>query len=63
MSSTDGYCTLVAFEDGELGTPYKDSEAENVVDSVTVMQTEEKVIYLSYFSSVSKVQAGFCEQF
>lgn len=24
ISSTDGYCTIVTFSDGELGTPYKD---------------------------------------
>ena len=35
MSSTDGYCTLITFEDGELGQPYK--------DQVVYVKTKEEV--------------------
>ena len=28
MSSTDGYCTIATFTEGELGQPYKESKSE-----------------------------------
>ena len=39
VSSTDGYCTLVTFEEGELGTPYKDQ----VVRVKTKEEVEEDI--------------------
>ena len=39
VSSTDGYCTLVTFEEGELGIPYKDQ----VVRVKTKEEVEEDI--------------------
>lgn len=34
VSSTDGYCSLLSFSEGELGTPYKDKVANLVVKNI-----------------------------
>ena len=54
ISSTDGYCTLIAFEDGELGIPYIDpaklaaadkvkGESSKVIGESQKVKTEEAV--------------------
>ena len=43
VASTDGYCTLINFEDEELGVPYKDPSktvAVDTKDNVTVTQVK-----------------------
>lgn len=43
VSSADGFCTLVSFEDGELGTAYTPAEDESdESDSESVNQSENK---------------------
>ena len=45
ISSTDGYCTLIAFEDGELGIPYIDPAKLATADKDnTVTGESSKVI-------------------
>lgn len=42
VSSTDGYCSLVSFSEGELGTQYKDKIASLVVKNIeSHMKTKE----------------------
>ena len=41
ISSTDGYCTIVTFKDGEFGTLYKDQVANVHNTSQTDSQPQE----------------------
>lgn len=44
VSSTDGYCTLVSFDAGELGTEYEHSTCEVLAQSACVKKEEDKPV-------------------
>lgn len=43
MSSTDGYCTIITFEDGEIGETYIAEESENVVNRPNTADEDVKM--------------------
>ena len=42
VSSTDGYCSIVHFSNGELGEIYKEKSLQEIIDAKTVMDCEPK---------------------
>lgn len=42
VSSTDGYCSLISFAEGELGTPYREKIEENITKFVESSSLDPK---------------------
>lgn len=42
VSSTDGYCSIVQFADGELGTIYKEKTIQEIIDSKSEKDEDKK---------------------
>lgn len=42
VSSTDGYCSIVHFANGELGEIYKEKSLQEIIDAKTVKECERK---------------------
>ena len=47
MSSTDGYCSLVTFEEGEIGVPYKKTVLNSPAGSKVTVPTEMSQLPIS----------------
>lgn len=58
VSSTDGYCSIVQFADGELGTIYKEKSLQEIIDSRTEKDDEKKKKKKKVKKSSSKVDAA-----
>ena len=59
VSSTDGYCTIISFAEGELGTPYKDQIKRHTKPVVEVKDTEN----LQQNVKVASEQVICCNEF
>ena len=51
MSSTDGYCSLISFSAGELGTEYKDQIPELLLQATAKKEMKDEPVMRAFISA------------